>query len=378
MGILRTTDSLRADLEEFSRLFLGCAPPAYSKPKFSNLVQEEVVNFREGSEEEEEDKLVCVTSGASFLGLAIVNRLLNCGYSVRILIENQEDLEKLEQTERFVGGGGGSTIIGNHYSNNNRRIGGATAEVVMAKVAEVESLCEAFRGCRGVFHTSAFADPAGISGYSKCMAELEVKASQNVMDACARTASVRKCVFTSSLLACVWRNNVLDDLPPLLDHSCWSEESVCREKKLWLALGKTMAEKAAWRVAEDHEIKLATICPGFITGPEFCRRNPTSSIAYLKGAQEMYAEGLLATADVSKVAEAHVCVYEAMSNTGCGRYICFDHVIQREEDVLELAGQMGIPANRITSNAPSNDSVPRFQLSNGKLSRLMSRLSRCS
>ena len=36
-----------------------------------------------------EDKLVCVTSGVSFLGLALVNRLLLHGYSVRVLVDNQ-------------------------------------------------------------------------------------------------------------------------------------------------------------------------------------------------------------------------------------------------------------------------------------------------
>lgn len=39
-------------------------------------------------------------------------------------------------------------------------------EVTMAKLTEVESLMEAFNGCRGVFHTAAFVDPAGVSGYS--------------------------------------------------------------------------------------------------------------------------------------------------------------------------------------------------------------------
>jgi hypothetical protein len=38
--------------------------------------------------------------------------------------------------------------------------------VVMAKLTEIESLSEAFQGCRGVFHTSAFIDPAGLSGYT--------------------------------------------------------------------------------------------------------------------------------------------------------------------------------------------------------------------
>lgn len=53
--------------------------------------------------------------------------------------------------------------------------------------------------------------------------------------------------------------------------------------QLWYALGKLRAEKAAWRIANERGLKLTTICPALITGPEFCRRNPTATIAYLKG-----------------------------------------------------------------------------------------------
>lgn len=47
-------------------------------------------------------------------------------------------------------------------SNNNKNKLGA----VVAKLTELESLVEAFDGCCAVFHTSAFVDPAGLSGYS--------------------------------------------------------------------------------------------------------------------------------------------------------------------------------------------------------------------
>lgn len=39
-------------------------------------------------------------------------------------------------------------------------------EVVMAKLTDIDSLEKAFEGCGGVFHTSAFTDPAGLSGYT--------------------------------------------------------------------------------------------------------------------------------------------------------------------------------------------------------------------
>ena len=63
---------------------------------------------------------------------------------------NAEDINKLREMES-------SGEIGT--SNNN-------VSVVKAKLTEIESLLEAFEGCRGVFHTSAFIDPAGLSGYT--------------------------------------------------------------------------------------------------------------------------------------------------------------------------------------------------------------------
>ncbi|XVE67915.1 hypothetical protein DITRI_Ditri09bG0026300 [Diplodiscus trichospermus] len=303
-----------------------------------------------------EDKLVCVTNGVSFLGLALVNRLLLHGYTVRVLVDNQEDVERLREME----------ISGEMMMGCNNKI-----SVVMAKPTEIQGLMEAFDGCRGVFHTSTFIDPAGISGYSKSMAEIEVKACENVMKACARTPSVRNCVLTSSLLACIWRDSTQNDLPRLVNHDCWSDESVCMHKKLWYALGKLKAEKVAWKIAEEMGLKLTTICPGLITGPEFSYRNPTATIAYLKGAQEMYANGLLATVDVSRLAKAHVSLFEAMNKTAFGRYICFDQVIGREEEAEKLASEIGMPANKISGNTFNFSPTP-FELSNKKLNNLMS------
>ncbi|KAF2308523.1 hypothetical protein GH714_010323 [Hevea brasiliensis] len=202
-----------------------------------------------------------------------------------------EEVEKLRELE----------VSGEMRTINN------SIKAVVAKVTEIESLVEAFEGCRGVFHTAAFTDPAGLSGYTKSMAEIEVKATENVIMACSRTrtSSVRNCVLTSSLLAFVWRDATTQDLSPVIDQESWSDESLCMDKKLWYALGKLRAEKAAWRIAKEKGLKLVTICPGLITGPNFFHRNPSATIAYLKGAQEMFADGLLATADVMKLAEAH-------------------------------------------------------------------------
>ena len=161
---------------------------------------------------------------------------------------------------------------------------------------------------------------------------------------------------------------------------------------------------------------MATICPALITGPEFCSRNSTATLAYLKGshlfsnplftrsnsneqnldttkcvwvkfqcsylyymskrifagAEEMYEVGVLATVDVNKLAEAHVCVFEAMSRTSGGRYVCFDNVIHEEEDAEKLARATGMSKAKICGTGSLGDTRTRFQLSDRKLSSLMS------
>lgn len=95
----------------------------------------------------------------------------------------------------------------------------------------------------------------------------------------------------------------------------------------------------------------------------------------------MLAEGVLATANVETVAEAHVRAYEAMgNNTAGGRYICYDHVIRRAEDFAELERQLGIPSRTAASVLQSGDEdrPARFELCKRKLARLMSSRRRCT
>jgi uncharacterized protein YbjT (DUF2867 family) len=91
----------------------------------------------------------------------------------------------------------------------------------------------------------------------------------------------------------------------------------------------------------------------------------------------MLAEGVLATADVERVAEAHVRVYEAMSGTAGGRYICFDHVVRRAEEFAELERQLGLRP-RGTSPAHGDPAAPSSELCNRKLARLVSSRRRCT
>lgn len=114
--------------------------------------------------------------------------------------------------------------------------------------------------------------------------------------------------------------------------------------QLWYALSKTLAEKTAWALAMDRGINMVSINSGLLMDPNLNIKNP-----YLKGAKEMYENGVFVTVDVDYLVDAHICVYEDVSSYG--RYLCFSHIINTIDDAINLANKL--------SPLPSN-SPPRY------------------
>jgi hypothetical protein len=86
----------------------------------------------------------------------------------------------------------------------------------------------------------------------------------------------------------------------------------------------------------DRGVNMVSINAGLPMGPDVSISNP-----YLKGAAEMYEDGVFVTVDLKFLVDAHICVFEDISSYG--RYLCFNHVVNRHEDALELA-QMLTPS----------------------------------
>ena len=91
MGFVRNDEIHRQELEDFRRMLLASAG-AYKVNAHEHRGEE---GTRAGkakigtAQDDEEEKLVCVTSGVSFLGLALVNKLLSRGYSVRVIVDSE-------------------------------------------------------------------------------------------------------------------------------------------------------------------------------------------------------------------------------------------------------------------------------------------------
>lgn len=81
MGIVRSEERTKAELDEFRRMLMASAGFHRRKDHLNGAADLDDDRAERGG-------LVCVTSGLSFLGLTIVNKLLARGYSVRIIVDN--------------------------------------------------------------------------------------------------------------------------------------------------------------------------------------------------------------------------------------------------------------------------------------------------
>ncbi|GAB4832147.1 hypothetical protein Ancab_006164 [Ancistrocladus abbreviatus] len=105
-------------------------------------------------------------------------------------------------------------------------------------------------GCDGIFHMASPAkliDPA-------------VKGTLNVLKSCAKSKSVRRVVLISSMAAVAFTGQPINT-DVLVDEAWFSIPS------LWYQLLKTLAEKAAWKFAEENGLDLVTTNAGCIFGP---------------------------------------------------------------------------------------------------------------
>lgn len=77
----------------------------------------------------------------------------------------------------------------------------------------------------------AFEPPQDQPNYDEYMAEVEVRAAHNVLEACAQTDTIDKVVFTSSVTAGIWRDD-RKSLESDFDERHWSNVNFCRKYKV--------------------------------------------------------------------------------------------------------------------------------------------------
>ncbi|XP_057464199.1 cinnamoyl-CoA reductase 1-like [Actinidia eriantha] len=293
---------------------------------------------------------VCVMDASGRVGSNLVQQLLLRGYTVHAALHTPPS--------RFHGEV--QCLEGLSSCDDKKRL-----RVFHSDPLDYHSILDALRGCSGLFY--CFEPLPDHPTYDELMAEVEVRAAHNVLEACAQTNTIEKVVFTSSATAVIWRDG--RNTMPDFDERNWSDINFCKKYKLWHGLSKTLAEKTAWALAMDRGLNMVSVNGGLLMSPS-PDKLMTIDNPYLKGAAEMYEDGVFVTVDIRFLVDGHICVFEDVSSYG--RYLCFNQVVNSNNAALKLARMLFPPA--VPSPPPQSledKRVYQQRVSNKKLNKLM-------
>ncbi|KAK9863563.1 hypothetical protein WJX84_008634 [Apatococcus fuscideae] len=282
---------------------------------------------------------VCVTGGTGFVASELIKQLLEKAYTVKTTVRNPDDDEKLLHLKALAEGLPGSLSF--HKADLLER--GAFDSVV--------------QGCTYIFHTASpfFIDS---DDPQKALIDPAVKGTENVLQSAAKVSSVSRVVLTSSVAAVQGNFGAPPKNGKLYTEEDWNETSTI-EKGQAYHLSKTLAEKAAWKLAKASKFELVTICPNFVLGPVMSRRSSGTSIGYMKGYLEGRGSlGSSANCDVRDVAKAHVLAAEIPSASG--RYIISEPApVPAAKQASEWL-QAAFPSVKLSTGEDSKDTKELF------------------
>ncbi|KAH9307089.1 hypothetical protein KI387_011493, partial [Taxus chinensis] len=260
---------------------------------------------------------MCVTGGTGLIAGDLIRGLLQKGYTVRTTVRNPDILEKIGYLWELPGA--------------KERL-----KIMKADLLEEGSFDEAVNGVDGVFHTaSPVVAPQG-QNPKETLIDPCVGGTLNVLKACSKSPTVRRVVLTSSCSSIRYDYNTLQRSP--LDESHWSDPEYCKQYNLWYAYAKTLAEKEAWKYAEEQGLNLVVVNPSFVIGPLLAPK-PTSTLhlvlSLMKGENDkVYPNIRLGFVHIHDVTTAHILAMELPSASG--RIICSGDVAHCGEIVMML------------------------------------------
>ncbi|KAG9454262.1 hypothetical protein H6P81_007166 [Aristolochia fimbriata] len=255
------------------------------------------------------EKVACVTGASGYLASLLVNRLLGKGYIVNGTVRDPGNHAKVSHLLNLPG-----------------------AERLKLFPADLTVECsfdDPINGCDLVFHVATPVRFDSEDPESE-MIKPALEGTLNVLRACARTKTAKPRVVLTSSAAAVSIHREQDD-DRILTEECWTDaEFLFTEKPpSWgYPVSKTVAEKEAWKFAEENQIDLISVVPVLISGPSLTPHVPNSAIlalSLLRGddvglkAMQM-ASGSISLVHVHDVCEAHV--FLAEKESASGRYIC--------------------------------------------------------
>ncbi|KAF5728991.1 anthocyanidin reductase [Tripterygium wilfordii] len=256
-------------------------------------------------------KTACVVGGTGFVASLMVKMLLQKGYAVNTTVRDPNNQKKIAPLTAL------------------KELG--EVKIFGADLTDAKSFDAPIAGCDLVFHVATPVNFASEDPEND-MIKPAIQGVENVLTACAKAKTVKRVILTSSAAAVTI--NKLNGTGLVFDEKNWTDTEFLSSDKppTWgYPLSKTLAEKAAWKFAEENNIDLITVIPTLMAGPSLTTDVPSSVglatalisgneflINGMKGMQML--SGSISISHVEDVVRAHV--FLAEKESASGRYIC--------------------------------------------------------
>ncbi|WP_154647648.1 NAD-dependent epimerase/dehydratase family protein [Luminiphilus syltensis] len=246
-----------------------------------------------------------VTGATGYIAGWLVKQLLAAGVTVHATVRDPDNIEK----------------VGHLIDLGDSSPG--TLRLFQADLLQEGSYDDAMSDCQVVFHT---ASPFTLthSDAQRDLIDPALEGTRNVLASVNRCPTVTRVVVTSSVAAIYHDNHDCDKAPGgVLTEAQWNTGSTL--DNLPYALSKTLAEKAAWALADAQDRwSLATINPALVVGPGLAPGQTSGSFEFLTLLTDgSFRDGAphldLGAVDVRDVADAHC--RAGYLKTAKGRYI---------------------------------------------------------
>jgi dihydroflavonol-4-reductase len=181
-------------------------------------------------------------------------------------------------------------------TSDRRSLQDLPVEIVSGDVLDLDSLCNAARGCDVVFHAAALFSYSGTSAVE--LERLAVEGTVNAIKA-AHTQRVKRVVLTSSSVLMGSSNR------PLVHNE---EDRLDEQENVPYIRAKELQERAAVNQADALGVEMVTVCPTVTVGPHDYRLGPSNGIivSYLDDVSKATYPGGCNIVSARDVAKGHL------------------------------------------------------------------------
>ena len=279
-------------------------------------------------EEPQDDVPIALVTGASgYLASHIVKQLLKQGrYRVRGTVRSLENEKKVKPLRNLV-------------ANPKYPL-----RLIEANLLNPKSWTEAVHRCSYVFHV---ASPIPMKSKDpEFFIKPAVEGTTNVLKACSEAGTVKRVVFTSSIVAVV---GLSGDLEKPQDYVYTEADWANEEVGSGYEKSKVKAEKIAWdfvkKLDDNKQFELVTLCPGMIVGPILSPSHKEGTVSVftnmLSNKTPRLADLYFMIVDVRDTAAAHIAALEKPEAAG-NRYICVNERLSMK-DIAQIFADEFIP-----------------------------------